>query len=172
MFSYSQKVASAVATAALALPILPSAHGSAETPQATQWYFLADRPEVAHEGSYETGSARVNGITYERSVAVYLNDSGYQHGWVEYDLERRCNQLVFDSGIRDDGPADGRASIEVHGDGRVLIKRTSVGFGETLSKNIKLGKVLRLRITSTWEGGRSSLNSVWGNARVNCQTLH
>lgn len=122
--------------------------------------FLAQITKV--QGSCGSGSASVDGKTYDHSVTC---SPGSSPATTAYLLNRQVTALQGVVGLSDSGDPHGTAAVRVVGDGKVLLD-TTVAYGTATPLALDVSNVLRLEITYSASTPGSGTRLVLGDVRL------
>jgi hypothetical protein len=126
------------------------------------WRNLSSYAPVRSEGTYVVDSARMNAIDYGKSVVTSVQATS---GGAEYNLDRKCRELLTTTGIWDGSPSDGSASVRLSTDGTQQFAGT-YGLTQTAQVSIPLVDVFRFAFDWTTTAGTSA---VLGTPLVLCR---
>ncbi len=123
--------------------------------------YLAYFTPVSNYGTFDTGSAAINGHNYLNSVILDMNFGSTS---VAYNLERQWHSLKASVGLRDDSTQKDEYEFQVFADGRPIYSHIFV-LGQSQRIRLNIVGVLRLELRATLVGAYyGEAYGVWGNA--------
>jgi hypothetical protein len=144
-------------TPVIKAPSSPLAPGSSNT------QYLAGLIPVSNSGSFETGSAEVNGTNYLNSVILDIALGGSYS--VAYNAGRQWRILKATVGLRDDSPENETYEFQVFADGHPIYSHLfTLGQSQHVRLNITGALRLELRATLSSSSFYGEAYGVWGNA--------
>lgn len=117
------------------------------------WTYFTSIPQFGDalpapgDGDLTTASSATGGVTYDHAITMDAGCYNQWDGnaWVDYELDRKYEQLTATVGIADGGPAGLTASYSLIGGGRKLAAGTVVT-GAPQKLNVSLDGIYKLRL--------------------------